>query len=78
MIYAVVTMDPRLDMRREICDALAAGDWYTSSISAFADMDQYNQFEIDRISQEAYDEGDFTLLGVVKLGNEGLVTSYED
>lgn len=78
MIYAVIAMDPRLDITREIGDALAAGDWYTSAIAAGADADQYNQFEIDRISQEEYDEGDFTLLGVVKLVSEGLVTKYSD
>lgn len=34
MIYAVIAMDPRLDIAREIGDALAAGDWYTSAIAA--------------------------------------------
>ncbi len=78
MIYVVIAMDDRLDRRREICDAISAGDWYTSAIAAGADADQYNQFEIDRISQAEYDAGNFTLLGVVKLGDEGLVTKYQD
>lgn len=80
MIYVVIELREGTirDKMEEICGSLAAGDWYTSSVAALADADQYNQFEIDRISQEQYDEGDFTLMGVLKLSDAGLVTSYQD
>lgn len=78
MIYVVVEMGNGVDIRSEICDALAAGDWFTSPMAALADADQYNQYQLDSITQEEYVTGDFTLLGVVKLGDEGLVTSYSN
>lgn len=78
MIYVVVEMGGLLDMRREICEALAAGDWYTSSIASLAEMDQYNYHALGMITDEQYFSGDFTLMGVVKLGDEGLVTSYSN
>lgn len=79
MIYVVIELREGTirDKMREICGALTAGDWYTSAIPALADADQYNQYELDRITQEEYDEGDFTLMGVLKLGDEGLVTTYQ-
>jgi hypothetical protein len=78
MIYVVIELREGTirDKMEEICNSISAGDWYTSAMAALADADQYNQYEIDRITQEEYDEGDFTLMGVLKLGDEGLVTSY--
>lgn len=76
MIYVIVELRECTDKRREIANALSAGDWYFSSISALADMDQHNTFILEQLTQEDYVAGNFNLLGVVKLGDEGLVTSY--
>lgn len=78
MIYAVVELGGKNDMRTEIYDAINAGDWYTSAIPALADADQYNAYVLEKISEEEYINGDFTLMGVVKLGSTGLVTTYSD
>ncbi|APC46316.2 hypothetical protein HWB05_gp054 [Streptomyces phage BRock] len=78
MIYAVVELGGKIGLQEEIYDAINAGDWYSEPLAALATADQYNQYMIDRISEEAYVNGDFTLLGVVKLGDEGLVTSHSN
>lgn len=80
MIYVVIELREGTirDKMEEICSAISAGDWYTSSISAGADADQYNCEVLENLSDEDYAEGNFTLLGVLKLSDAGLVTSYQD
>lgn len=76
-IYVVALVPEDKALQRElIVDAIREGEWYTSAIGAGASMEQFNQFILEKISKEAYDNGQFILFGVHKMTLTELVTNY--
>lgn len=77
-VYVVALMfEGEMEQRKEIFDALMDDNWYSSELGALATMDQWNAHYLDQLTDEQYESGDFSLLGVFKLENAGLVGTYD-
>lgn len=77
-IYVVAAMvEGEMEQRKELLDALAADDWFTTELSALATMDQWNHFALENLAQAQYDAGEFFLLGTFKMSLQGLVGTFD-
>lgn len=77
-IYVVALMvEGEMQQRKEVLDAVAAGDWFSSETSALATMDQWNHYALEDLAQVKYDAGDFFLLGTFKMSLQGLVGTHD-
>lgn len=67
-IYVVaMRLEGDMEQRKEILDAVMNDDWYSSEMGALATMDQWNAHFLEQLTDEQYESGDFTLLGVFNL-----------
>lgn len=79
MLYVVALMvQGEMEQRKEIFDAVAADDWFSSEISALATMDQYNYHVLEDLTDRHYRQAMFHVYGVFKLASQGLVGTHDN
>ena len=79
MLHVVAEMIPNETLQaRFILNAISAGDWYYSHISALASADQATQMVIEEISEREYRQALFNVYGVFKFELVGLAGTYDN
>lgn len=78
-VYVLAEMIPNEELQKKsILAAFMDGDWFTSTSSAGACMNQANENIIASLPDRWYQQGMFTVYGVFKFELAGLVTNFED